>query len=473
MTDPGTPRAHGRFLRAFVGVSASLALILGVVVGAATVRWVQLQNVGVDTGWVEPVVPDLPSPSPTPESPGGCADRPCNYLLLGSDSRATLSEEEQQQHFGTMEDIGGVARADTIMLVHTDPDLQKAIILSFPRDLWVEIPDRGFDKINAAFEGGAEGGGPKQMAQTVSNLTGMAIDHYLFVDLAGFRDIVDTLGGVEMCPPAYLADPETGMIFDWWTGLNIQPGCQRFDGATALAFVRSRHLRCDSIPDFSRIGRQQQFLRAVINQMLAPRQIVRAPTLVQPVLSNMRRDQGLHPAELVYLVGQLRGITTGAAEFRAVPGTPGWEGPLSVVHMDPSAEQIFAAIRQGKPISDVGLQLENTALSPANIPVAVIDDASGGSADTAEALLSAAGFDISPGVRPVSDLPKGVKGPAIVYRHGNDAMAQVLLRYLPGLKVVESADLHDVPVAVVIPAGWAPKPPADGGVASECPDTTP
>ena len=76
----------------------------------------------------------------------------CNYLLLGSDSRPGLSQEEQTE-FGTDQQIGGENRADTIMLVHTDPKLEKAIIVSFPRDLYVDIPGHGEDKINAAFEG--------------------------------------------------------------------------------------------------------------------------------------------------------------------------------------------------------------------------------------------------------------------------------------------------------------------------------
>ena len=88
------------------------------------------------------------------------------------------------------------------MLVHTDPNLQKAIIVSFPRDLWVNIPGHGYDKINAAFEGGIEGGGPLLVAKTIHALTGLKINHYLYVDLAGFQGVVKTLGGVDMCIPA-------------------------------------------------------------------------------------------------------------------------------------------------------------------------------------------------------------------------------------------------------------------------------
>jgi anionic cell wall polymer biosynthesis LytR-Cps2A-Psr (LCP) family protein len=375
------------------------------------------------------------------------------------------------------------------MLVHTDPNLKKAIILSFPRDLWVDIPGHGMDKINAAFEGGLEHGGPQLLAQTVSNLTGLPIDHYLYVDLLGFQQVVDALGGVDMCVPAYDVNTpgwltaytptgqETkifystpGHIVDPLTGLDVVPGCHHFDGVQALAYVRTRHLPCDTIPDFSRIGRQQQFLRSVVNQMLAPQEIVKAPSLVGPVLRNMHRDSGLLPGDLVYLVGQLRGLTTGAAEFRAVPGTAGWEGSKSVVHMDPSAREIFRAIRDGKPISGIGTRLLDTPPSEANVTVAVIDRGSGGAGDATEQVLAAAGFDIAPGILGADRVPSGTPEPAaIVYKPGHDVEAQVVSQYFPGVKVVEAPDLSGVSVAIVVGSGYHPTGATPTPSTSQCP----
>ena len=190
----------------------------------------------------------------------------CNYLLLGSDSRAGLSDEEQTE-FGTDKQIGGENRADTIMLVHTDPKLEKAIIISFPRDMYVPIPGHGEDKINAAFEGGIEGGGPELVAGTVQNLTGLKIDHFLYVDLAGFQGVIDELGGVDMCitgenvnTPGYVESEtadgtisevyykEPGHIVDPRTGLDVKPGCQR------LAVGSGAGLRPDPPPQM-RLGR--------------------------------------------------------------------------------------------------------------------------------------------------------------------------------------------------------------------------
>ena len=487
--DHAGSRSSGGFVRVLIAIAASLSVIGGLAVSATAARWYSLRNVGVDKAVFVPTRPDGPSVSyPT----GSCSERACNYLLLGTDSRAGLSAEEQT-HFGSNADIGGTSRADTIMLVHTDPDLQKAIIVSFPRDLWVDIPGHGMNKINSAFEGGLTGGGPQLMAKTISNLTGLQIDHYLYVDLNGFQNVVTTLGGVDMCIPAYNVNTpgwvegsdangnptpirydEVGHIVDPNTGLDVVPGCQTLDGAQGLAYVRARHLKCDaSAPDFARIGRQQQFMRSVINQMLKPAQIAKAPNLVAPILASLHRDQGFLPGDLVYLVGQMRGLSTGAVEFRAVPSTFGMEGTLSVLYMDPSAEEIFKAIRDGKPISGVGTELTNMAPSEANTTVAVIDAGGADAAHQVEDTLTNAGFDITPGI--VSgEAPKGVKGPAILYRPGDAAYADVVSKYFPGLQVLEVKGLAES-VAILVPADYHPAEPGQGsgsGAASQCPNPT-
>jgi LCP family protein required for cell wall assembly len=476
---------HGAVARALVGVTATLALLIGLVTAGITVRWVQLGGHGTDPIFV-PEGPGTQVPA------GPCADRGCNYLLLGSDSRAGLPPE-QQERFRTDESLGGANRADTIMLVHTDPHLEKAIVLSFPRDLWVAIPGRGHDRINTAFEGGVAGGGAQKMAQTVADLTGLEINHYLYVDLEGFRRTVETLGGVRMCIPAYNVntpgylpandangDPiqvyvgEVGHIADPNSGLDIEPGCQLLGGDQALAYVRVRHLPCDHIPDFARIGRQQQFLRAVINRMLEPRMLLKAPGFVGPVLENLRRDADLRPSDLVNLVGQLRGLSTGKVEFRTVPGVAAQVGTKAVLQMDPSARQIFRAIRQGRPIGNVGIQLVNTPPSEANTSVAVVDANSGGTAAQVAGVLADAGFDVSPGIWPASQLPIDVAGPAIVHRPEAGANAQVVAAYFPALPLIASTELRGAQVALVIPSDYDLVRPGqgEGGASNGCPSAS-
>jgi LCP family protein required for cell wall assembly len=470
-TEPAqTPPPHGRLVRLFLAVSASLALLIA----AGTAYGIlEYRAAGAET-------PPLTIPSPTPGGAvGPCVDDVCNYLLLGSDSRANLSPA-QQKEFGTNADIGGSNRADTIMLVHTDPKLQKAIILSFPRDLYVNIPEIGMGKINSAFQGGVNGGGPARMVQTVHDLTGLTINHVLYVDLAGFQGVVDTLGGVTMCisgenvntpgdvetptstgTTTMVFHPEVGYIVDPYTGLDVKPGCQTLDGTQALAYVRTRHLRCDSAaPDFYRITRQQQFLRAVINRLLQPAEVAKLPAQIGPVMRNLRKDKDLKIADLVYLVGQLRGISTGAAEFRSVPSYVA--SSTSPLYMDKSAEQIFKAIREGKPIGGVGTTSPYTPPSPATIVAPVVDHASGGKAQDVEQILSDSGFDISKGVFGAGAYGATVPGNVIAYAPGHDLEAKVVQQYFPGLPLREVKGLPDR-VAVSITASYKPAQVGTGG----------
>ncbi len=217
------------------------------------------------------------------------------------------------------------------------------------------------------------------MAATVHKLTGLKINHVLYVDLAGFQGVIDTLGGVQMCIPPENVNTPDGRIVDELTALDVEPGCQTLPGDQALAYVRTRHLRCDAAaPDFYRIARQQQFLRAVINRLLEPEQLAQLPVMIKPIMQNLRRDEDLKLADLAFLVGQLEGISTGTAEFRTVPSFPD-PANLGILRMDESAERIFAAIRDGKPLGEVGRDLVYTPPSEANVPVLVVDHASGGS----------------------------------------------------------------------------------------------
>jgi LCP family protein required for cell wall assembly len=465
------PPRHGRVVRAFVAMSASLALLIaaGTAYGIAEYRSASTGTVPIGMG-----------SSNSPNAPvGPCINGVCNYLLLGSDSRAGLSPA-QQIAFGTNADIGGSNRADTIMLVHTDPKLKKAIILSFPRDMLVNIPGMGMGKINSAFQGGVDGGGPARMAQVIHNLTGLTINHVLYVDLAGFQGVVDTLGGVTMCIPAenvntpgnvetplangaigMVYHPEAGYIVDPYTGLDVKPGCQTLNGAQALAYVRTRHLRCDgAAPDFYRITRQQQFLRAVINRLLQPSEVTKLPAQIQPIMRNFRKDNGLNIADLVYLVGQLRGISTGAAEFRSVPAYV--TSSTSPLYMDKSAEEIFKAIREGKPIGNVGTTSIYTPPSPATITVPVIDHASAGKAQAVEQILSTSGFDIAKGVIDAATYGSTVGGNVIAFAPGHDVEATVVEQYFPGLKVKEVKGLADN-VAVFITGSYKPAQVGTGG----------
>ncbi len=467
-------RLFGRLARIIIGASAVMALLIALGGAYGYAKYVRIPPGDPCFIW-KTGCSGIPPPPAIQAAVGPCVKDVCNYMLLGSDSRTGLSQQQLEQ-FGTNAQSGAGKNADTIMLVHIDPNLKKAIVLSFPRDLWVNIPGVGYGKINSSFQGG-----PRLVAATLHELTGLTINHYLYVNLAGFEGVVDTLGGVQMCVPAEDVNTpgwvdqtssapggvtavyysEVGHIVDPNTGLDVKPGCQTLNGQQALAFVRTRHLKCDSAsPDFYRITRQQQFLRAVLNRILQPQELAQAPNLVGPILDNLIRDKQLDPADLAYLVGQLRGISTGAAEFRAVPAYPD-KSNLGILHMDPSAELIFKAIRDGKPIGDLGTHLLNTPPSPANIQVTVVDHSSGGGAALVEKTLTTSGFDISAGIVPFATFGSRISGNVIAYAPGNSVEAEVVKQYFPNLDTKEVKGLKGG-IAIFITAGYKPSPLSSG-----------
>ena len=459
-TPPSHPHPHLR--RVFLGATATLSAFIMVVaaVTMGTYFWARGQ---IHT------IPEIEgasgSGSPTAEDIAGkCAERACNYLLLGSDSRKGLSPEEIAA-FGSNAHIGGENRSDTIMLVHTRPDRKEATFLSFPRDLWVDIPGMGMGKINSAFEGGIDGGGAQRVARTVKSISGMQIHHVMYVNLLGFQKVVDALGGVDMCVPYPMYDP--------LTLLDIQAGCQHFDGRTALAYVRTRHQPCDTVPDFARISRQQQFLRAVIAKLLQPGELLKLQNLVPELLGNLVVDKGLNPAELVYLAGLLKGVGTDNADFRALPTVP--EGIydssgqyLSVVRMvQPDADELLRRLREGKPLGTLGTELAGTAPSPANIVVSVVqrDDGAPIASDVFD-ILTEGGFNQSPGIVDETVLTPPAKGSMILYRSGTEDMAKVVGSYFGNLDLVP-APAGTLPrgqdVAVVVTDRYQVPPPNPNG----------
>jgi LCP family protein required for cell wall assembly len=460
---PAAPPERRHRHRLLLAITASLSLIVALVGGAGFASLVWAQNT-LKSGDVH----SRTDPVTHRQIIGGpCVQHACNYLLLGSDSRTGLSHADQVIS-GTNADIGGSQRSDTIILIHVDPTQQKATVLSFPRDLWVPIPGRGTDKINSAFEGGVHGGGPDLVAKTVEDLTGLHINHFLYVDLAGFEGVVNALGGVRMCVPYPMSDP--------LTGLNIRAGCQDFDGRTALAFVRTRHQPCDAVPDFARIGRQQQFLRAVLTKLLSPSELPHLPGLVKPVASNIVTDDNFKIFDIIDLARHLNDVTTGAADFRAVPGvpklirTPEFPSGISVVTLTPDARQMFRDLAAGRPLGNLGKALEQTQISEANVTTAVYDKASGGKADEVNRVLGESGFNNAAGVVPAttSTAPK-VKGSAILYGPGDKAKADVVAKYLSNLKELPvDRGVLSTDVGIAITPGYTPAPVGGGTATPNC-----
>jgi LCP family protein required for cell wall assembly len=174
-----------------------------------------------------------------------------NWLIAGSDSRQGLTPAEEHA-LSTGSGIGG-SRSDTILILHIPSGGGKPLLISLPRDSWVPIPGFGENKINAAYSLG----GPKLLAETVQNVTGLRIEHYMEVGFGGFVGVVNAVGGVRMCIQVPLHDPASG--------LNINKGCQTLSGAQALGYVRDRHNFAQQ--DLQREQDQRLFLKALLSKM--------------------------------------------------------------------------------------------------------------------------------------------------------------------------------------------------------------
>jgi LCP family protein required for cell wall assembly len=192
---------------------------------------------------------DTVDATPSGDRPG--SQPGTTYLLVGSDSREGLTAR-QKREYGTGNAQG--RRTDTIMLLHTGsgPNL----LMSIPRDSIVDVPGHGTTKINAAFAFG----GPKLLEKTIENETGIRIDDYVEIGFAGFVDVVDAVGGVQICPQQAMKDKQAN--------LDIDKGCQEAGGTVALGYARSR--KTSGLGDIARAQHQREVVSAVGSEAASP-----------------------------------------------------------------------------------------------------------------------------------------------------------------------------------------------------------
>ena len=216
-----------------------------------------------------------------------------NYLLIGSDSRENADPNDP--------DFGGIGntdvvqgrRSDTIMILRQEEDGNGASIVSLPRDLWVNIAGGGgANRINAAYSDGTD-----VLAATITQELGIPIHHVVDIDFNGFKDLVDAVGGTQVCFLYPTRDKNTG--------LDQQPGCHILDGVQSLQYARSRYYeefrdgawRTDPRSDLGRIERQQDFLQQTADGTIAKLQSdpFLASELISAATAAVRMDPGLDP----------------------------------------------------------------------------------------------------------------------------------------------------------------------------------
>jgi LCP family protein required for cell wall assembly len=378
-----------------------------------------------------------------------------NYLLIGSDTRAFVDTGAEQEAFGDETDTGG-QRSDTMMVLHVEPDKQRTLAVSFPRDLWVNIPGVGGSKINAAFNDG----GPDKTIDTLKSNFGIEINHYLEVDFKTFRGIVDAIGTVPVYFPYAARDQKTGLYV-------TLPGCLRLDGTSALSYVRSRSLEyysntrkrwmnADNTPDIDRIARQQDFMRKLAG--LAVQKSLNNPLtandIADRVLEHLKIDDNLTKDDIFNLIDAFRTINPNdqsALEFQTLP----WkEGPdqkgQSVLYPDePKASEMVARLND---FSDDGSRSTAT-VEPSKVTVRVLNGTGlQGAASAVRARLVELGFSDGG----TANDPRGtVAQTEIRYKPGELDKAKTVFRSVnPDARLVEDETLQRADVAVVVGANF-------------------
>jgi len=302
--------------------------------------------------------------------PGGAqaTDGAENVLLVGSDSRTGTAPGFAQSNNPADQVVG--QRSDTVILAHLAKGHQKATLVSLPRDSWVTIPaytdDKGVahpahkDKLNAAF---SLGGAPL-LVSTVQELTGIHIDHYAEIDFEGFLNMVNALGGVDVC----LTKP----AHDVMTGINLPAGHDHLNGVQALAFVRQRYGL--ALGDIDRIKRQQQFLASMM------RKVESAGTLGNPLKLNafldaltksITVDKGMSVGDMAKLALKLKGLSTGNVVLTTLPlsGFGKEDGQDVDVVDDAKATALFDALKTDAP---AGSPTTGAGSAAATVPVSSV-----------------------------------------------------------------------------------------------------
>ena len=255
------------------------------------------------------------------------------WLIVGSDARSSG---------GPVQDETEGARADSIMLLHKAPN-GKAALISLPRDTYVEIPDEGGDKINAAYSYG----GPELLVRTVEELSGLTVDHYVEVGMGGVQEMVDAVDGVKVCLDYDVDDPDSGLTWD-----TSQGTCQTVDGTKALAYSRMR--KSDPTGDIGRGLRQRAVISAVVSKAMGVQTLVnfsRQDALVDAGTGALTIDRDSGTSSLFGMLMAFRSASsdglTGAPPIDSLDYEPGGIG-AAVLLQDETAPDFFAKLREGE-----------------------------------------------------------------------------------------------------------------------------
>jgi LCP family protein required for cell wall assembly len=251
----------------------------------------------------------------------------------------------------------GAPRSDTMMLVSLDPITNQASLMSIPRDLWVEIPGFGYNRINTAYRFGESahlpGGGPALAMQTVEKWFGVPIGYYAVIDFHTFEDMIDEIGGIDVVVEERIKISAIDRHQRW-----LEPGPQHLDGPDALAYAR---VRKNAGGDFGRADRQQQVVVAVLNRLVSldmlPSLIQKAPRLYQELSEGVRTNLSLE--QMVQLAWSAIKLDSDDIH-RGVIGPPKMVG----FYTRPDGAQVLRAVPDAIRVLRDELFVETSAFGP-------------------------------------------------------------------------------------------------------------
>ncbi|MGW0814435.1 LCP family protein [Streptomyces viridiviolaceus] len=270
-----------------------------------------------------------------------------NLLVLGSDSRAG-----DNASLGTGKVSG--ARSDTALVVHIPEGRKQAVAISIPRDTLVTRPECTKSDGSALpeakrvmFNSVYSLAGPACVVKTVEKMSGVRMDHYMEIDFAGFKGLVDAIGGVTVT----IDEP----IKDSSSGLDLSAGTHTLDGTQSLAFVRTRHGVGDG-SDLGRIGLQQQFLIALLSEVKR-QDLLGSPTktykIADTLTSALTTDSELASlTSLADFARSMNGVDPAAMETIMLPVAYDKTDPNRVVAAEPQATQLWKAVRSDSEIPE-------------------------------------------------------------------------------------------------------------------------